>query len=237
MSDIFQRTRIIYKDIDKIKDKNIIVFGVGGVGGFAVEALVRCGIENITIVDFDTIDITNINRQIIALHSTVGRKKVDVLKERIIDINPNAKVKTICEKLSPENILKFNLLEYDYILDCIDSVLSKIELIQYAKNNKLNIISAMGAGGHIDPLKIKVCDISKTRNCKLARVIRLELKKRKIKRVKCVFVDETVVSKATELKDIRKSYQGTLSFMPSAMGLIMAKEVIVDIMKDIENDI
>ena len=169
----FARFKLLVNDkFEKIKNLNILVIGVGGVGGYCVESLVRSGINNITIVDYDTIDITNINRQIIALHSTIGKKKVEVLKERILDINPNCNVKTFDIFYNEETFKQINLLEYDYIIDCCDSLKSKELLIRESVKNNIKIISSMGAGFKFDPSKIKITKLKNTSYDKLAKVLR-----------------------------------------------------------------
>lgn len=183
--------------IEKLQNSNVIVFGVGGVGSFAAEAIARAGVGKMTIVDFDDVDITNINRQIPALHSTVGKYKVDVMKDRILDINPNIDIKAIRAKYTAENSEEILCEEYDYVIDAIDMVTSKIHLIETCVKKNFNIISSMGMGNKLDPTKIVVTDIYKTQMCPLAKVMRKELRDRKIKKLKVVYSTEQPV----ELKE------------------------------------
>jgi len=221
---MFRRTEVILgSDINKLKNSNIIVFGVGGVGGYAVEMLVRTGIENITIVDFDKVDISNKNRQIIALDSTIGKYKVDVLKDRIFDINPNCNVTTICDKLLPDNIDKYNLTKYDYIIDCIDMVSSKIALIEFAHKNNVRIISAMGAGNRRGVPEIVVDDIYNTYNDGLSKVIRQRLRKLGIKKHKVVF--------SKNLSNSNGDVVGSIAYYPSIMGCMLSSYVIEDLLR------
>ena len=169
--------------LEKLKNSHICVFGVGGVGGFVVEALTRSGVEEITIVDNDTVNETNINRQIIALNSTIGMKKVDVARERILDINPNVTVHSFDTFVTKENATMFDFQSFDYVVDCIDNVSAKLKIIELAKENNVSIISSMGTGNKLNPSMFKITDISKTSVCPLARVIRLELRKRNIKNI------------------------------------------------------
>ncbi|MDL2311032.1 tRNA threonylcarbamoyladenosine dehydratase [Peptostreptococcaceae bacterium OttesenSCG-928-C18] len=230
--EFLQRTELLIgKDsVQKLLNSKVIIFGVGGVGGFTVEALVRAGIENICLVDYDIIDVTNINRQIIALNSTVGKYKTEVLKDRIKDINPLCDVKIFKTKLVPENIENFNLEEYDYVIDAIDNITSKISLIEYCYNNNIKIISSMGAGNKLDPTRFKVSDINKTKMCPMARVIRTKLKKIGVKKLKVVWSDEEVTGKTMRNDSIGKSSPSSISFIPSVVGLIIAGEVIKDLM-------
>lgn len=218
----FARFKLLVNDkFEKIKNLNILVIGVGGVGGYCVESLVRLGINNITIVDYDTIDITNINRQIIALHSTIGKKKVEVLKERILDINPNCNVKTFDIFYNEETSKQINLLEYDYIIDCCDSLKSKELLIRESVKNNIKIISSMGAGFKFDPSKIKITKLKNTNYDKLAKVLRNKLKDdKKCLEIPVVFSDET--------SDIKSEVIGSNSYIPSIFGLYLTSFVISD---------
>ncbi|EPZ55664.1 thiF family protein [[Clostridium] sordellii ATCC 9714] len=177
------RTSLIIgqEGLEKLKNSNVIVFGVGGVGSFAAEAIARAGVGKMTIVDFDDVDITNINRQLPALHSTIGRNKVDVMKERILDINPDIDIKAIVAKYSAKNSDELLCEDYDYVIDAIDMVTSKIHLIESCVKKNLKIVSSMGMGNKLDPTKIVVTDIYKTQMCPLAKVMRKELRDRKIK--------------------------------------------------------
>ena len=218
------RTGLIIGDegINKLKNSNVIVFGVGGVGSFAAEAIARAGVGNLTIVDFDDVDITNINRQLPALHSTVGKYKVEVMKDRILDINPDINIKAIREvynKDTSESILCEN---YDYVVDAIDMVTSKIHLIETCKNKGLEIISSMGMGNKLDPTKIEVTDIHKTTICPLARVMR--------KALKVVYSTEQPKELKKKILNGKKVTPGSVSFVPSVGGLIIASVVINDLL-------
>lgn len=227
MENFYSRTeRILGKEnIEKLKESRIAVFGIGGVGGFVVEALARAGIGHITIIDFDKVDITNINRQIIALNSTLGRRKIDVFEARLKDINKEIDILKVDDFISEStgNIIDF--ASYDYIVDAIDYVKGKIRIIELAKEHRVKIISSMGMGNKLDPLKIEVADISKTAVCPLAKAMRKSLKDKKIKDVKVVFSREEPKKKI--------SPPGSLSFVPSVAGLIIAKEVVLDLVDTI----
>lgn len=223
MKEEFSRTAKVIgeENLDKLNNAHVAVFGIGGVGGHAAEALVRAGIGNIDIIDSDTVSLSNINRQIVALHSTVGKLKVEVLKDRLIDINPdlNINVYPVFYDESTEN--QFDFEKYDYIVDAIDSIASKIALIVNATEKNVKIISAMGAGNKLEPSLFEVSDIYKTSVCPLAKTMRYELKKRGVKKLKCVY--------SKELPKVRTTPPGSLSFTPSVMGLIMAGEVVKDL--------
>lgn len=229
-----ERTALLLKPegIEKLQNARVLVVGLGGVGSFAAEFLVRAGVGNLMIIDGDTVDITNINRQLPALHSTVGKTKAEVVRDRLLDINPELHLEVRTEFLTPEampELLETN--SFDYILDCIDSLSPKLALIVAARRKKIKIISAMGAGGKIDATKILVRDISKTNNCYLAKQIRKRLRREHgiHKGVKCVFStelqDETSL-KMTDGSQFKKSFYGTVSYMPAAFGLHAAGEVI-----------
>ncbi len=232
MSDKFARTKLLIgeKGILKIKNSKVIVFGIGGVGGYVVEALARCGVGQIDMVDNDKVATSNINRQIIALNSNVGQYKVDVAKKRLLDINPDLKIKTYKTFYMPKTKDIFNFKDYDYIVDAIDTVTGKISLIEEAKSADIPIICSMGAGNKLDPTLFKVADISKTSVCPLARTIRLELKKRNIKNVKVVFSTEPPIKPLqSEEKTTKRQTPGSISFVPSVAGLIIASEVVKDL--------
>ncbi len=221
----FSRLEILM-NIDNLKTKKVLIVGVGGVGGYAVEALARCGIESITIVDYDKVDISNINRQIIALHSTIGLSKVDVLKKRILDINPNCLVETFnCFYDEKTTDLIFNK-DYDYILDCCDSLKSKELLIREAVKRNIKIISSMGAGFKFDPSKIQIEKLKNTSYDKLARILRYNLKdNKKCLEIPVVYSKEQMEKKGTTI--------GSNAFIPSIFGLTMASYIINDIRKEI----
>jgi len=193
---MFRRSEILLGDsIQKLFSANVIIFGIGGVGGYTAEMLVRSGVGSITIVDYDVVDISNKNRQIIALDSTIGKSKVEVMKDRIADINKDCKVAIFNEKLTPENIEKFQLEQYDYVIDAIDMVASKVALIQYCKDRGISIVSAMGAGNRVDIPTFEVVDIYKTYNDGLAKVLRNKLKKIGILEHKVVFTSNIATPK------------------------------------------
>ncbi|MCG8481796.1 MAG: tRNA threonylcarbamoyladenosine dehydratase [Clostridia bacterium] len=226
MRDIYQRTAILIgeENLNKLTKSHVAVFGIGGVGGYAVEALVRAGIGQITIVDFDKIDPTNINRQIIALHSTIGQYKVDVMAQRIKEINPDIQVITGKDKLNSANIQQYDFNEYDYIVDAVDDVTAKLLLIEGANQHNIPIISSMGTAKKLDPSKLEAADIHKTSVCPLARVIRKELKKRGDIALKVVYSKE-------EPKEamVPNDALGSISFVPASSGLLMASQVVKDL--------
>lgn len=233
-----ERTELLIKEagVEKLNKAAVLVVGLGGVGSFAAEFLARAGVGRMTIVDGDTVDITNINRQLPALHSTVGKHKVDVVSERLMDINPNLELVKVNEFLNPERMAE--ILDggnFDYILDCIDSVSPKVSLIIAARRRKIKIVSSMGAGGKSDPSKVIVRDISKTQHCHLAREVRKRLKKEKIdKGIRCVFSDEIQDEdslKMTDGSNYKRSFYGTISFLPAIFGLYAASEVINHLLK------
>ena len=228
---IYTRTAMMLGDdaIERLKCARVAVFGIGGVGGYATEALARAGVGHLTLIDSDTVSVSNINRQIIATHSTVGRYKTEVMKERISDINPECTVEALNVFYSEESAKKIDLASFDYVLDCIDSVKSKLHLISTATEGGVKIISSMGAGNKLDPTRFRVADISKTSVDPLAKVIRVELRRRGINHLKVVFSDEPPVNPTGERTP------GSLSFVPSVVGLIMAGEVIKDISKPKDN--
>lgn len=234
MNNQFLRTEmLIGKDaVEKLNNSRVAVFGVGGVGGYVVEALSRAGVGNIDIIDNDTISVSNLNRQIIALNSTVGKNKVDVLKARLLDINPNLKVETY--KCFFTRNTEFDFSKYDYVVDAIDTVVGKLELITRAKSANVPIICSMGTGNKMNPTMFEVADISKTSVCPLAKVIRQELKKRRIKKVKVVYSKEIPLKPiVTEDMDVEtkggRIAPASNSFCPAVAGLIIASEVIKDL--------
>ncbi len=230
----FSRMELLLEDdsINKLKQAHIAVFGVGGVGGHCVESLVRAAIGEITIVDNDVVSLTNINRQIIALHSTVGQPKVTVMNERIQDINPYCKVHPIPLFIDYESIESIDFNQFDYIVDAIDTVSAKILLIEKAKSHQIPIISCMGTGNKFETEMLKIMDISETRICPLAKVMRRELKSRKINHLKVLSSYEIPRKpKISEEITNKRSVPGSVSFVPSAAGIIIAKEVIMDLLK------
>lgn len=219
--------------IELLRKKHIAVFGIGGVGSFSVEALVRAGVGSISLFDADCVDITNINRQLIALHSTIGRSKVEVAAERAKDINPDVNVFPNKAFYGAENADEFDLAQYDYIIDAIDTVSSKLILIERAQAAGVPIISSMGTGNKLDPTQFKVTDIYKTSGCPLAKVMRYELKKRGIKKLKVLYSEEQPIKplKKAENSPPGRNSPGSISFVPSVAGLILAGEVIKELLK------
>lgn len=219
-------------NVQKLKDCHIAVFGLGGVGSFVVEALARSGVGKITLVDNDTISITNINRQLFALHSTIDMKKTKVAKNRVLDINPNCIVYTIDEFYLPENAKHFFEHKYDYIVDAIDTVTSKIDLAVRCYKNDLPLISCMGTGNKLDASLFEICDIYKTKTCPLSRVMRRELKARNIPSLKVLYSPEPVITpQNVEKTAVQKQIPASSSFVPPVAGMLLAGEVIRDLIK------
>lgn len=232
-----ERAELLFKKegLEKLQNAKVMVVGLGGVGSFAAEFLARAGVGNMIIVDGDVVDITNINRQLPALHSTVGEPKVTIVGDRLMDINPELNLTRVKEFLSPERAFELVSEDMDYVLDCIDSITPKLNLIVGCKKKKVKIISNMGAGGKMQAGKVTVKDISKTDVCPLAKVVRKRLRKMGVKKgVKAVFSmekpDETSV-KMTDGTNFKKSFYGTNSYMPALFGLHAAETVIRDLLK------
>ena len=224
--------------MEKLKGARVAVFGIGGVGGYVAEALARSGVYKLDLIDKDEVSLTNINRQIIALHSTLGRAKVDVMKERILDINPEAEVRTYKCFYLPETRDLFDFSQYDYVVDAVDTVTAKIQLIVQAKERNVPIICSMGAGNKVVPTAFEVADISETSVCPLARVMRQECKKRGIRDVKVVYSKEKPVNNGdspVEPENLELKGNGiapaSCAFVPSVAGLIIASEVIKDLIR------
>ncbi|CBH21955.1 hesa/moeb/thif family protein [Acetoanaerobium sticklandii] len=229
----FQRLGLLFGEekVDLLANKHVAIFGIGGVGSYAAEAIARSNVGKITLVDFDDVDITNINRQIPALSSTIGKKKADVMKKRIEDINRDCTVIVLDKKYLPENREEFFIEDYDYIVDAIDIITSKIDLIVEAKTRNIPIISSMGMGNKIDPTKIKIEDIYKTHMCPLAKVLRKELKARNVKNLLTVFSEEQPLKPVITLNsESKKVVPGSTGFVPSVAGLIMASKVIQNLL-------
>ena len=226
MPDFLERTeRIIGEETTRsLSGMHVAVFGVGGVGGYVCEAIARCGVGKITIIDKDVVDITNINRQIIALHSTIGMSKCEVMKNRIKDINPEAEVIEHSMLFMPENADEIDFSQFDYVADCVDTVTAKLCIIERCKAANVPVISSMGTGNKLDPSKFEITDIQKTSVCPLAKVMRHECKVRGIEHVKVLFSTELPVKTNTRAP-------GSISFVPSTAGLIIAGEIIRDLMK------
>ncbi len=243
----FSRTQLLFgvEAMERLAGSRVAVFGVGGVGGYTVEALARSGVGAIDLIDDDKVCLTNINRQIIALKSTIGKYKVDVAAERIHDINPDCKVTVYKTFFMPETADQFDFSQYDYVVDAIDTVTGKIEIIMQAKAAGVPVISSMGAGNKLDPTAFEVADIYKTSVCPLAKVMRRELKKRGVRKLKVVYSKEQpirpfedmsiscrqhcVCPPGTRKCTVRRDIPGSTAFVPSVMGLIIAGEVIKDI--------
>lgn len=216
--------------LNTLKNAHVLIVGMGGVGSFAAEFIVRAGVGAITIVDGDVVDITNKNRQLPALSSTVGKSKVEVMEQRLLDINPELKLTALNEFISPERAFEIVESHFDFVVDCIDSITPKVNLILACKRKRIKIVSSMGAGGKLNPALVKVSDIKKTRDCYLAKTVRKRLAKEGIlKGVKVVFSTETPIAESLQLTqntDFKKSYYGTISYMPALFGLYAASEVI-----------
>lgn len=224
MENQFSRTEQLIgkQEVEKLQKAKVAIFGIGGVGSYVVEGLARCGIGNFVLVDKDVVDITNLNRQLIATHKTIGKPKVEVTKERILEIHPEAKVQTFQEFFLPESP---EILDetFDYVVDCVDTVTAKIELVVRAKKWNIPIISSMGTGNKLDPTKFEVADIYHTSVCPLAKVMRKELRARNIEKLKVVY------SKEEPMK--QEGNPASIAFVPSVAGLIIAGEVVKDIVK------
>ena len=233
MSGIFSRTELVLGTdaLQKLRSSRVIVFGLGGVGSYAVEALVRSGVGSITVVDNDEVCESNLNRQLIALHSTIGLAKVDACEKRILDINPDCRVTKLRMFYLPETADRISLADYDYAVDCIDTVTAKLELAVRAGKAGVPLISSMGTGNKVHPELLKVADISRTSVCPLARVMRRELSVRGIRHLKCVFSTEEPV-KTPQVTDGKRRVPGSTAFVPSVAGLLIASEVVRDLTGD-----
>lgn len=240
MADQYSRTRLLLgaEGLTKLRNARVAVFGLGGVGGYVAEALARSGIGQMDLIDDDTINLTNLNRQVLALHSTIGMSKVEAAKKRIMDIDPTIQVRTFETFYLPESAAQFDFSSYDYVIDAIDTVTGKLELIAQAKNAGVPVISCMGTGNKIDPTGFRVSDISKTRGCALARIMRKECAKRGIKGVKVVWSEELPLetqmtpeefAEAQREGSSRRALPGSTAFVPGVAGLIMAGEVVRDL--------
>lgn len=230
MKNQFSRTELLIgkAGVEKLKNAKVAVYGIGGVGSYTAEGLARAGVGHLVLVDFDDVDVTNINRQILALHSTIGKRKIDVMKERILDINPNAKVEIYDQKDiegGEENLVDESFL---YIVDAIDTMTAKLKVIERAYKLGVNIISATSAGNKLDPTRFEVTDIYKTSVCPVCKILRKELKNRGIKKHKVVYSKEEPVK--LEEDEEQKNTLGSISFVPSVAGLIVAGEVVKDIL-------
>ena len=240
MPDQYSRTRLLLgsEGVDRLRSAHVALFGLGGVGGYAAEALARAGIGHIDLIDNDTVSLTNLNRQMLALHSTLGQYKVDAAAARIRDIDPTIEVRTFKTFYLPETANQFDFTQYDYVLDAIDTVTGKLALMQQARDASVPVISCMGTGNKLDPTGFKVADISKTSGCALSRVIRKECAKRGIKGVKVVYSEELPLEVENDAEEMaqsreagssRRSLPGSTPFVPGVAGLIMAGQVILDL--------
>ena len=235
MANQFNRTELLLgkENMEKLSKAHVLIFGVGGVGGYVVEALARSGIYHFTIVDNDTISETNINRQIIATLNTIGQDKVEVMRNRILSINKDAVIEIRKCFYLPETANEFDFSQYDYVVDCVDTVKAKLSIIEEAKRNNVPVISAMGAGNKLNPAMLEVADISKTSVDPLAKVIRTDLRKRGINHLKVVYSKEQPIKISDPNVELKEKSQrpvpGSTAFVPSAMGLIMASEIIKDL--------
>lgn len=237
MVDQFSRTQLLLgaEGINSLQSARVAIFGVGGVGGYVCEALVRSGVGHFDIIDNDTVCVSNINRQIIATHRTIGRSKVEVMRERMLEINPDVDVRIHQCFFLPENSDEFPFSEYDYVVDAVDTVKAKIELVMKCQEAGVKIISSMGAGNKLDASAFRVSDIYKTKVCPLAKVMRYELKKRGVKKLKVVYSEESPLTPQTnqcetdQVHEARRSTPGSVAFVPSVVGLIIAGEVVKDL--------
>ena len=235
MNNIFSRSSLLLSEegMNKLKNSHVAVFGIGGVGGHICEALTRCGVGEITIVDADTVSESNINRQIVALHSTVGKLKTEVFKERALDINPNIKVNDKAVFFEEKTLDLFDFSAFDYVADAIDTVTSKLLLAKICSEKNIPIISSMGTGNKLNPSLFEICDISKTSVCPLARVMRSELRKAGIKHLKVLYSkEEPIKVYESEARHSGRPSPGSVSFVPSVAGLMIAGEIIKDLCKE-----
>lgn len=236
MENWMQRTEFLIgkEAIEKLQKSKVTVLGVGGVGSFVVEALIRSGLGNITIIDNDKVDVTNLNRQIHATTNTIGESKVEVMKDRILSINPKCNVKTFEVFINEDNIKEIIDKNMDYVVDAIDTVSSKISSIIWCKENNINIISSMGTANKLDPTKFKIADIYNTKVCPLAKVMRYELKRRNIKKLKVLYSEENPIKNNNRpLNDKKRPIPASISFVPPCAGLIIAGEVVKDIINNL----
>lgn len=241
MADQFIRTRLLIgsEPLERLKNSSVAVFGVGGVGGYCIEALARTGVGTLHLYDDDTVSESNLNRQLVALHSTLGQLKAEIAAQRILDINPNCHVMAVPMFYLPQNADSVDLSQYDYVVDCIDTVAAKLELVARCNALQIKIVSAMGTGNKFDPSALTVTDISKTQGCPLARIMRKELRKRGIEHLKVVYSTElpTTPLRAAEYEapactvsrpgsSARQNTPGSMPFVPAAAGLLLASEVV-----------
>ncbi len=238
MEDQFARTRILLGDkaVDRLAQARVAVFGIGGVGGYVCEALARSGVGALDLIDSDKVSLTNINRQIIATHDTLGRYKTEVMRERILSVNPQADVRTYQCFFLPETAEQFSFAQYDYVVDAVDTVTAKIALVLKAKAEKVPIISSMGAGNKLDAGAFQVADIYVTKVCPLAKVMRRELRKRQVEHLKVVYSQEEparLVGECVDGQEKRRAIPGSVAFVPSVAGLMIAGEVVKDLVSSV----
>lgn len=237
MENQFSRTELLIgkEAVLKLNNSKVAIFGIGGVGSYVCEGLARAGVQNFVLIDNDTISISNINRQIHSTHTTVNQYKVDVMKDRILSINPNAQATTFTDFFMPDCETKILDTSIDYIVDAVDTVTAKLEIIEQAKSLNIPVISCMGTGNKLDPTRLEIADISKTSVCPLAKVIRTELRKRGISKVKVLYSKEEPIKPNYDLnidyKNNKKPVPGSISFVPSVAGLIISSEVVKDLIK------
>ena len=237
MKEQFSRTGLLLGEdaVAKLNRARVAVFGIGGVGGYTVEALARCGVGQLDLIDSDTVSVSNINRQILATHSTVGKLKVDAAKDRVLDINPDCVVRTYPIFYLPDTAAQFDFTQYDYVVDCIDTVTGKLQLVERAVAAGTPIICSMGTGNKLDPAAFMVADIAKTSMCPLARIMRKELKKRGIDHIKVVYSQEEAMTPAVDEEELKRTGKrqipGSVAFVPGAAGLFLAGEVVKDLIR------
>lgn len=233
MDEMLKRTELLIgaEGIEKLKNSHVAIAGVGGVGSYAAEAMVRTGVGTVTIVDFDTVDVTNINRQIHALHSTVGKRKVKVMAERLADINPEAVIIAKDSFITADNVAELFCDKYDYIIDAVDNVTAKIALALYCREKRIPFISSMGTANKLDNTKFRICDLSETKVCPLARVMRHEMRKRGVEKGITVLYSEAEAMKLTQTGE-GKPVPGSVMFVPAVGGLMLAGKVINDIINN-----
>lgn len=235
MADEFSRTRMLLggAGVEKLKNSRVLVFGVGGVGSHCIEALARSGVGNLILVDHDTVSLTNINRQVVALHSTIGRRKTEVMKERILDIHPGAHVETFQTFVLEENAADLITEDLDYVVDAVDTVTAKLSIAECCNRTGIPLISSMGTGNKLDPSRFRIADICETSVCPLCRVMRRELKKRGIPKLKVLYSDEQPIDtravQTDEEAGERRSIPGSVAFVPPVAGILIAREVILDL--------
>ena len=230
MDSIFEREiMLLGDDFDKLKNKKVLVFGCGGVGGYCIETLARSGITHLGIVDNDTVKLSNINRQIIATHSSIGKNKIDVMEDRLKDINPNITVNKYLKFVTKDNIDEFDIENYDYVIDCIDTVSAKVAIAKKCKEINQNFLMCLGTGNKLNPSEFQIVDISKTSYCPLAKSIRNILKKENISKINVLYSKEIPIKKT--ISENGRNIPGSIAFVPSVAGILLARYVILDLIK------